>query len=226
MKIGGLLILLFVCSLAGFGQASETRAVAPFKGIKSGEAIDVYLKKGDKESVLVEMSGGKLSDVLTDVVGTTLRIEMRSGSYKNRSVKVYVTYVNLEKLSASSASNIFSDGPIKTSSLEINASSAASIEISVQAATVSADVSSAAEIMLDGSAKSFQGDASSAGSIDAYDLIVDDVSASASSAGSIKITANKQINAEASSGGSIRYRGNPAKTNTSSSSGGSVKKSI
>ncbi len=226
MKKWGLLFIAFVSSVALWAQLSETRAVGPFKGIKSGEAIDVFLKKGDKESVRVEMTGGSLSDVLTDVAGSTLRIEMRSGTYKNRAVKVYVTYVNLEKLSASSASNIFSEGPIKTGNLEINASSAANIEISLQANTVSADVSSAAEIMLEGTAKSFQADASSAGSIDAYDLIADEVSASASSAGNIKITANKAIQAEASSGGSIRYRGNPSKTNTSSSSGGSVKKSI
>lgn len=226
MKKWGLFILTFTYSLALWAQLSETRSVGPFKGIKSGEAIDVYLKKGEKESVRVEMTGGSLTDVLTDVAGSTLRIEMRSGTYKNRGVKVYVTYVNLDKISASSASNVFSEGPIKTGNLEINASSAANIEVSLQTNTVSADVSSAAEIMLEGTTKSFQADASSAGSIDAYDLIADQVTASTSSAGSIKITANKEINAEASSGGSIRYRGNPTKTNTSSSSGGSVKKSM
>jgi hypothetical protein len=37
--------------------------------------------------------------------------------------------------------------------------------------------------------------------------------------------ASKEIDAHASSGGDVRYRGNPSRTNTGSSSGGSVKKS-
>lgn len=226
MKKRALVVLAFACSLSLMAQLSENRSVGAFRGIKSGEAIDVFLKKGEKESVRVEISDGKLTDVITDVVGSTLRIEMRSGVYGRRSVKVFVTYVVLEKLSASSASNIYSEDPVKARQMEINASSAANIEITLEAEDVSVDVSSAAEVLLDGTARTFRADASSAATIDAYDLEADEVTASASSAGSIRVTARKEINADASSGGSIRYRGNPSKTNTSSSSGGSVKKSV
>jgi hypothetical protein len=47
----------------------------------------------------------------------------------------------------------------------------------------------------------------------------------ASSAGSVKVSASEELDAHASSGGSIRYRGNPDKSVTNSSSGGSVRKS-
>ncbi|MDH5381737.1 MAG: DUF2807 domain-containing protein, partial [Cyclobacteriaceae bacterium] len=68
--------------------------------------------------------------------------------------------------------------------------------------------------------------ASSAGEVDAYDLEVNIVEAKASSAGSIKITANQEIYATASSGGSIRYKGSPKKSNTASSSGGWIRKTM
>lgn len=219
-------MLVLLWGQNSWAQSSETRPLGAFRGVKSGEGIDVYLKKGEKENARVEVSGARLDEVVTEVVGSTLRIEMRGGNYRNSSIKVYVTYVLLEKISASSASGVFSDGPIKAPHLEINASSAATIELNLVVDHVSVDVSSAAEVMLEGTAKSLQADASSAGAVDAYDLVVDDVNGAASSAGSIKTTANRQINAEASSGGSIRYRGNPTKTNTSASSGGSVKKSM
>jgi hypothetical protein len=67
-------------------------------------------------------------------------------------------------------------------------------------------------------------EASSAGEIDAYDLEAENVDAEASSAGSIKVNVTKNLTAHASSGGGIRYRGNPDKSITDSSSGGSVKK--
>lgn len=220
-------IIGLVLVLAGrvSGQESEVRQVGSFSGIKSAEAVDVYLKKGDKESVRVEVNGTRLSDVITEVSGSYLKIHMASGNYRKTNVKVYVTYTNLDKISASSASNIFSEGTIKTSSIDISASSAATVEVSLDAGIVTADVSSAGDIVLEGRSRSLEVEASSAGDIDAYRLESEDVRARASSAGSVKVTATKSLDARASSGGDVRYRGNPLKTNTDSSSGGSVKKS-
>jgi hypothetical protein len=228
MKIGWIILLAGFVSFSALGQQSEVRTPGSFRGVKSSEAIDVYLKKGDKESVKVEIVGGELAEVLTEISGGYLRIHMRENNgwgRNKRDVKVYVTYVNLDKLSASSASNIFSDGPIKTSSLEVHASSAANVEISIEGGDVTAHASSAGEVSIEGKAKSLRAEASSAGEIDAYNLTVDAADASASSAGTVKLNVTSSLDAHASSGGSIRYRGNPAKTNSGSSSGGSVKRS-
>ena len=127
MKKSILTILLATVATFGFSQQIEVRQVGSFRGVKSSQAIDVYLKKGDKEVVKVEISSGNISDVLTDVTGNNLRIHIREGRYRKMNVKVYVTYIALEKIAASSASNIFSEGRIKTSTMTINASSAASI---------------------------------------------------------------------------------------------------
>ncbi len=225
MKKLMVLVLLIVTGLPLLAQQSETRSVGSFRGIKSAEAIDVYLKKGDKESVKVEAMGVNLSEVITEVSGTYLKIHMDDGHYRNKNVKVYVTYVSLDKISASSASNVFSEGTIKTTNLELSASSAASIEISVDAESLSVDASSAGDVVLEGKSKRVEIEASSAGDIDAYNLESEVVNAGVSSAGSAKINVSKELDARASSGGSIRYRGNPSKSLVNSSSGGSVKKS-
>jgi hypothetical protein len=210
---------------AAFSQQLETRQVGSFRGIKSSQAIDVYLKKGTKEQVKVEVTNGDLSDVLTDVSSSILRIRMRDGWHKKTTAKVYVTYVNLEKISASSASNVFSEGQIKTPSMSISASSAASVEISLDTETTVIDASSAANVQVEGTSRRLEVDASSAGDVDAYNLDSEIVRAQSSSGASVKVSVTKEIEGHASSGGSIRYRGTPTKTNTGSSSGGSVKKS-
>lgn len=222
-----LFVVLLISSLPLLAQKSETRKINAFKGVKVSQAIDLYLKKGDKESAKVEVTGGELSDVVTEVDGTTLRVKMREsrGFFSKISVKVYVTYVNLEKISASSASSVFSDGVIKTNDLEVGASSAANVEISVEANSVMVDVSSAGEAVLEGKATKAEFEASSGGEINAYKLESETVKASAHSGGDAKISVSKELDAHASSGGDIRYRGNPSRTNTNSSSGGSVKRS-
>lgn len=226
MKFLGSFLLVWFIASGVAAQTSETRQLGAFKGVKAGEAIDVYLKKGSAESARVEVERVDLDDVLTEVSGGYLKVHMRDGNYRNRgTVKVYVTYVTLERISASSAANVFSEGTIKAGTLDVAASSAASVELAVDAEDMSVDVGSAGDVTLEGKARVLTIEASSAGSIDAYNLECEKVDATASSAGSAKITVTKSLRAEASSGGSIRYRGNPTSSNTDSSSGGSVKKS-
>ncbi len=227
MNMKALLFALNLVACATFAQESETRNVGSFTGVKSGEAIDVYLRKGEKESVKVEATGQKLSNIITEVAGNYLKIHLRDNSFfrGKTDIKVYVTYVTLDMISASSASNVFSEGVIKANSIEIRASSAADIEISLEAINVRVDVSSAGDVILEGKAKSIDAEASSSGDIDAYSLLVETASAQATSAGGIKLNVSEGLEASASSGGGIYYRGNPQRTNTHSSSGGSVKKS-
>lgn len=223
-----LLITSFIIVTCGavWAQESETRNVGSFSGVKVTEGIDVYLKKGDKESVRVEVEGTSLDNIVTEVSGSFLKVHMRDGRYRGKiQAKVYVTYVKVDKLSASSAGSVFSEGTIEANDMEVSASSAGSIEITVNARGIDVSASSAGEIELQGKTTSLNIETSSAGQIDAYDLEAQKVSADASSAGSIKLSVVEDLRAHASSGGSIRYHGNPNKSMTNSTSGGSVKKS-
>jgi hypothetical protein len=219
------IIVLLSGVTAGYAQQTETRNVGSFRGVKAAEGIDVYLKHGETESLKLEVSGTSAANVITEVTGSYLKIHMKDGNYKSKTVKVYVTYVEVDKLSASSAASIYSEGVITAKDLNLSSSSAGSIEINFEATTVDASASSAGEIDLKGKTKTLTVDASSAGEIDAYDVEAEVVRAEASSGASLKVNATKELDGNASSGGSVRYRGNPAKTTTNSSSGGSVKKS-
>jgi len=219
--------LFLIVAIPLWAQQTETRSLSSFKGIKVSQAIDAYLKKGDKESVRVEVTGGSPSDVITEVEGSSLKIRMRDSHnfWSKANVKVYVTYVTLEKISASSASSVFSDGVIKTGNIDIAVSSAANVEVSLDASSVMVDTSSAGEVVLEGKSPKLEVEVSSAGDVDAYKLECETVVANVSSGGEAKLSVSKDLEAHASSGGDIRYRGNPSRTNTNSSSGGSVKKS-
>ena len=220
-----IIVLTFTFSW-GIAQESETRSLAAFTGVKVMEGIDVYLKKGRKESVRVEVTGTDIDNVITEVSGSYLKVHMREGRYFGKiEAKAYVTYVDVDKLSASSAGTIFAENTLTADDMEISASSAGKIEVTVEASRIEAAASSAGDIELKGKSKSMILDVASAGRIDAGDMESDHVEAEASSGGSAQINALKSIVARASSGGSVRYRGNPEKQNNSSSSGGSVRRS-
>lgn len=218
-------IAVIISLSSALAQETQTRDLGSFSGVKVAEGIDVYLKKGDKENARVEVEGTDASNIITEISGSYLKVHMKDGRFERVHAKVYVTYVTLDKLSASSAGSIYSDGSIKAKTMEISASSAGSIEVTIDAQSAEVSSSSAGDVELRGTVESITADVSSAGEVDAYDLTADKVEAEASSGGSLKVSVTKSLVAHASSGGSIRYRGNPDRSITNSSSGGSVKKS-
>lgn len=220
-----LFTVLLIFSVFILNAQSEERSVREFDAIKATQGIDVYLKPGSKESVRVEVDGIDLDRVYTEVSGGRLKIYLEDGRYRNHSVKVYVTFVELDDISASSAATVISDGTIKGDKLDLSVSSAADIEIDVDVNEIDVSASSAGDIELSGRTKFINASASSAGGVDAYDLEAEQVRARASSAAGVKVYVTDEIDARASSGGSIRYRGNPARSQTDSSSGGSVRRS-
>lgn len=243
----------FIITLIGFilanvalGQSEETRQLSSFSSISAHEAIDVYLKEGGQEEVRVVSENVDLADVLTEVSGGRLKIHLDGNNWKNINVEVYVTYKSLDRISASSAASIKSEGTIQASGdFEVKVSSAGDIdatikgadELSIQASSagdarlrvdvneIEADVSSAGDIKISGITQKQDIDAGSSGDYDGYDLESDDVEASASSGGSIKVNVKTKLDAKASSGGSVRYKGSPTYLDANSSSGGSVRKS-
>lgn len=221
-----LIILLVTVTGLAHAQKTETRDVGSFKGVKAQTAVDVYLKKGTKESVKITVEGRiEPKDVLTEVSGGILKVGLGNGNYNNTDVKVYITYVELDKLMANSAGNIFCENVIKSTKLSLSATSSGTIDIQAEVDELEANAGSAGEIRLKGKAQTAVIEAGSAGEVDAYELVANVVKVKAATGASAKVNVVKEIEARAATGGDIRYRGNPERSNTSSSTGGSVKKS-
>jgi hypothetical protein len=221
-----LIILLVTVTGSAYAQKTETRAVGPFSGVKAQSGLDVYLKKGTKESIKVVVSGSiEPADVRTVVSDGTLKVSIEDGSFNNIDVKVYVTYVDIDKLMVNSAATFYSENIIKCSKLTLSAVSSGTIDIQLEVDQLEASAGSAWEIELKGKAETAVFEAASAGEIDAYEMVVNTVKVKAVTAGSAKVNVVKEIEAKAASGADIRFRGNPERSNTSSTSGGSVKKS-
>ncbi|MDW3191662.1 MAG: head GIN domain-containing protein [Cytophagales bacterium] len=218
-------ICLFFCLTAVIAQDRDTRKLKSFSSISVGEAIDVEVKAGNEEKAIVEVDGTSPDNVLTEVFGSRLKIRMRQGNWRNVSVRVYVTYKELEEIDVSSAADLSSDGPIKSESLEIEVSSAGDVEVEVDVEELEVRVSSAGDLTIEGKAIKQYVRVSSSGDYDGYDLESEEAEVDASSSGDARVFVTKELEADASSSGSVYYRGNPTKVYADSSSGGRVRKS-
>ena len=244
MKKLSLFVGLLAAAIIVFGQKSANRTLPSFDRVQSAEGVEVFLSKGNEHTARIEAEGITVEDVITEVSGDKLQIHLEGTNHRNVEVKVYVTYVTLSGVSASSASNIRVDGEVKASGdFEVSASSAGSVSVNVSARSVDLDVSSsgninigvnaeeldaemssAGDITISGNVRAVAIDGSSSGQFDGDDFTCEVADLRVSSGASIRITVTKELEGRASSGGSIRYKGNPGMVDANSSSGGSVKK--
>jgi Putative auto-transporter adhesin, head GIN domain len=225
MKKGLIIFVAFFLTGAAYSQNTETRNLSSFSRVQVGEAIKVYITKGTEESAKIETSGVDLDKVQTIVSGDKLRIEMKSGNFRNANVTVWLIYRNIESISISSAAKVLTENVLKSEKLRLEVSSAAEGKLEIDVDDLDVSVSSSGNLTITGRAMFQDVSVSSAGRYNAYDLICEEAEVSASSSGSARVNASKRIDASASSAGSVKYKGDPAKVRTSSSSGGSTRKS-
>jgi hypothetical protein len=233
IKLFSIILFSALMSLSSFVQAAQsgnnkqTRTVSEFHGISVSTGVDLYLTQKSIQEVRVEADEDDLKNLVTEVEGGILKIYMKSQSWfnlnwKNQSIKVYVSFKTLDKLQASSGSDIASESVLNLEKLDLDASSGSDVKLELNASEVKAEASGGSDISMKGKAGSFEVSASSGSDIIAGDFQTKKCNASVSSGSDMKINVTEELKAHASSGGDISYSGNPAKKEVKESSGGSV----
>lgn len=202
----------------------KDREAGSFDGLRVSSGIDVYLKQGDKETIVVEADENLHEYILTENEGGILRVYTEVNIRDAEEKKVYVTMKNIRSVKASSAGDVIGESAIKSDEMELSASSAGDIKLEVYARELDVDISSSGDMTLTGEADILEADLSSAGDLKAYDLKVREADISASSAGDADIHVTEKLKARSSSAGDIRYDGDPKYVDAHSSSAGSVHK--
>ena len=240
MKKFFFVMLISICSTILLAQEkiiydanAEVRKIESFNAIKVSHGIDLLLKQGNEEGIAVSANEIKYRDAIkTEVVNGELRIYVEQSfnkwwqqlNLKEKYLKAYVSFKNLEKLDGSSGAKINIDGNLSTAVLDVDLSSGATLRGNVKAMNLSVDQSSGGKSYISGNVENLNVTASSGGHFYGYDLIVDKCKADASSGGKMQINVVKEIVANASSGGGINYKGGAVITDISASSGGKIKR--
>jgi hypothetical protein len=216
---------VFENSISGSGNVvHEIRNVGSFVGLKAEAGLNVYLNlEESSEEVEVVADENLQSIIRTEVKNGILYIEAERSIRRSASKDIYVSSSALRSVEVSSAAHVQGEGVLTGDMLDLQVSSAGIAELRVDLKILDAELSSAGRAELEGSAGEVSVEASSAGTFNGYDLECRAAFLEASSAGTIKVVVLEELSAEASSAGSISYMGNPATKRINTSSGGSVR---
>jgi hypothetical protein len=238
MKIANhkILTLLFVailfssCAVDMFNRVNGNRNVVTedrstkedFTKIKVSTGLDLYISQGSKNQITVEADENLQEIILTEVNDGILKIYSKKNIWKAKARKVYVTIKNLEAITATSGSDVYTNEALEVNNLNISATSGADIHVSVDANTIETTATSGSNIEVFGASNNHISKATSGASIDAYQLRSKNVTVKVTSGANINVYASESIDAKATSGGDIDFKGSPKKVNKKTSSGGSV----
>lgn len=217
----------FFSLAASDSEKTENRNVESFSTIEVSSGIDLFLKQGDAEKVVVKADEDIIDDIVTRVKDGVLKIYMKEKhgwSWKNWNHKrdVYVTVIEIDGLKASSGSDIESEGMLVQKNMKIKASSGSDVDLELKADKVMLETSSGSDAKLVGRANYLEASSSSGSDLNASDFEVKECRVSASSGSDASVFVTERIKADASSGGDIYYRGNPERKDINESSGGDV----
>jgi hypothetical protein len=212
-------------TVEGHGNVvKKERKTDSFTGVKVSSGIDVYLRQGNNETVIVEADENLHEYILTEVHGGVLNVYSEYNIRDAERKRVYVTMKDINSVRTTSAGDVIGEGPVNSEKLELSASSAGDIKLEVHAKTIDLDISSSGDMTLTGETDLLRADLSSAGDLNAFDLKSREADISVSSAGDADIYVSERITARASSAGDINYKGDPKYVDAHSSSAGGIHK--
>jgi len=210
---------------AGKKSGTQNRKTASFNGISVSSGIDLYLKQGATEEVVIEADPDVIDDIITEVRDGILHIysKKRFNWQWDQDRKAYVTFDDLTRLDVSAGADAKAENAFKLDEITIAVSSGADLEIDdLTARTVWLDTSSGSDAPISGRGVKFEASSSSGSDLSCSGLVAENCKVSASSGADAEVHATRQLKASASSGGDVRYRGNPGQKEIDESSGGDV----
>ena len=216
------ILSLFVFSVSAQAQLTindpnaQVREAKNFHAISVSNAFDVFISQGNEEAVAVSASEQKYRDeIKVEVENGVLKIGVKNeGKFwkgwngDKMKLKAYISFKNINKLSASGACDVRVQGTVNADDLEIRLSGASDLkEGKINAKSLDVDISGASDVTISGTAGQLKIEASGASDIKGFDLVVDYCEVHASGASSISITVNKELSARATGASDIHYKG-------------------
>ena len=216
------LVMLFVITAAVLTAKAQNDVVVDpnaevrtlsgsFHAIKISGGMDLYLSQSSTESIAVSASEERYKAAIKTVVENgTLRIYYEGEKLwgvKNRKLKVYLSFRDLDNIDASGATDVHVAGTITVPSLDMVLSGACDFKGAVKVDKLNMDLSGASDVKISGSAVNVKIESSGASDVKGFDLVSEFCTAKASGASDINITVNKELNAYASGASDIYFKG-------------------
>lgn len=207
----------------GNGEVTTSkRDVADFTKVEVERGIELIIRQSDSHSVAVEADSNLHEFITTTVENGVLFVSISKNIVDAQVLKVIVKMPETNGIEATAGSTVKSENSLLSNAITIISDSGSTIEVDIEADKVICEAAGGSQITISGKALSLETSSSSGSSIDATELLANEVTAQANSGSSTDVHPIVSLDAKATSGSSVGYHSIPKKIKVDEGSGGSV----
>lgn len=210
----------------GNGNVStvERTLEGDFNQIEVSRGLDVYLTQSDTPLLKVQADENLHDIIITEIENGVLKIYADENIGASESKKVMVNVKELNLISSTSGSDVYSTNTLKADTIKLITTSGADMEVDIDAEATTLTSTSGSDIKVTGKTNTLSASATSGSDIKARQLISQSCTASVTSGADIEVYAEEKLTASATSGGDINYYGNPKNVSSNDGASGSIRK--
>jgi len=206
-------------------QTKQERSVSHFTAVNVSSAIKAIITVSDKESMVFEAEDKLLPKLKAEVSHGVLYIECsKSDCDSKKETVAYISVKELHGIVAEGASSVRTTNLVKTDHLNVSASGASSLDLTVEAGELKATGKGASTISVKGQSKSLWMDMEGASTFKGGACTAIDAHADAKGASTAKVNAVKSLQANASGASTIIYSGTATDVKTDAQDASTIKK--
>jgi len=176
--------------LEGSGNlVTESRDANSFNSVNVSSALDgVTINYGTEESITVTADDNIMSQVITEVSGNSLKVDLKDGNYRDFTVEVVIVTSSFEQLSLNGTTDVEINGFEDLDFFEI-------------------DTRGTGNITMNGSADKLVIDQSGTGNIEAFDFPVENCEVMMSGTGNSELKVAEMLEGNLTGTGDLLYKG-------------------
>ena len=180
-----------------------------FRKIEISHGLDLYLTQGPAK-VVVKADDNLQDMIIVEKIGNTLKLKVAKGSIrKAEAMDVYVSVQQLEAISASGGSDVYSEEKLQLDKFTINASGGSDLKLELDANELYCDLSGGSDTELRGSVTMLKVNASGGSDFEAKKLTAEKCKLRTSGGSDSWVHVTGEIDVEASGSSDVHYTGRP-----------------
>ena len=210
---------------------AEKRTVSGFHGIEISTGIELILSEGNMEEIAVSAATPEFRDkIITQVENGILKIHYISKTKsinktkETKNLKAYVSYQKLDLLNVSTGADVKIQGILKSSSLDLDASTGALVKGEVDITSLKISQHTGSKITLTGKVEKLDVTGNTGSKFRGEDMITSVCNVSVSTGAIVTVNANNELQVKTNTGGKVHYKGNPSVKEIKNTTGGTVHK--
>ncbi len=202
----------------------ENREISSFNKIELTGVFNVFLSQKNKESLKIEADENILPLILTSVENGVLTIKWKDNSTisKMKKINIYISFVDISKLSTDGVGMMDCFGKLKLKDLELDLKGAGKTRLNLESDKLSINSEMVGALILEGAAKDVHVKHNGIGVLEAFGLKAEKLNLDSDGVGKAEVFASKELIIDAKGLCGVKYRGNPAIKNITSEGLGEI----